>query len=46
MWKIKKSYKEFEEECNILRTIKGRKEGRLTGFVTSCVGSASYNTLF
>jgi len=27
VWKIKKYYKEFEEEWDILRTIKGRKVG-------------------
>jgi len=30
----------IKEERNILQTIKGRKEGRLTGFVTSYVGTA------
>jgi hypothetical protein len=31
-----------EEEMNILRTI---IEGRVTGFVKSCLGSALYSTL-
>jgi hypothetical protein len=29
-----------KEDRNILQTIKGRKEGKLTGLVTSCVGTA------
>jgi hypothetical protein len=45
---MKKYYKEFKEEWNIPTYHKrkeGRKEGRLTGFVASCVGSAFYNML-
>jgi hypothetical protein len=34
-----------KEERNILQAIK-RKEGRITGFVTSCAGTAFLNTLF
>jgi hypothetical protein len=29
-----------KEDRNILQTIKGRQEGKLTGLVTSCVGTA------
>jgi len=29
-----------KEDRNILQSIQGRKEGKLTGFVTSCVGTA------
>jgi hypothetical protein len=35
----------FKEESNVLQTIKGRKEGRINEFVTSCVGTAFYSTL-
>jgi hypothetical protein len=34
-----------KEERNVLQTIKGRKEGRLTGLVTCCLGIAFQNTL-
>ena len=34
-----------KEESNILRTIKRKKERKLIGLVTSCVGTAFCNTL-
>jgi hypothetical protein len=39
----------FKKKINILHAIKGRKERRkeksFTGLVTSCLGTAFYNTL-